>query len=71
MSDLESIFTDDPLHLTREDIIATLPAWRALRAKVNLSAPAPQPAKKKVDLNALNLAPKKTLDLSALGLMKK
>lgn len=60
--DLEELFTRDPLLLTREDIMATLPAWRQARAKFML---APEKAVKPL------AAPKKTIDLSAFNLVKK
>lgn len=62
--DLAELFSRDPMSLTRDDILASLPAWRQARARFNLTgkdAPVKDPVKPS----------KKLVDLSALGLTKK
>ena len=63
--DLATLFTRDPLSLTRDDILASLPAWRQARARFNLGAkdaPTKDPTRAK--------PAKKSVDLAALGLLK-
>lgn len=64
--ELAELFLRNPLLLTRDDIIASLPSWRQARQRFNLAgkgAPAKEP-------KALS-AKKKLVDLSLLGLEKK
>lgn len=59
--DFEELFARDPLSLTREDIMSTLPLWRQQRSKFMLTpkaAATPKPVKKVIDLADLGLVKK-------------
>lgn len=66
MSDLATLFQEDPLRLTREDILEKMvPEFRRQRAMFNLNGEAAKPAK------PTKTPPGTKIDLSALGLLVK
>lgn len=64
--DLAELFLRDPLLLTRDDILGSLPSWRQARQRFNLAG-----KEAPVKESRVMSAKKKLVDLSLLGLEKK